>query len=80
MRDVFEINELCVSAGITRDEPCKVSLEVNEETKEYPCIRDMDKSQKIVLELKNEMTWSRRDKPERTLAYLDSGVADRKKN
>ena len=25
MGDVFEINELCVSTGITRVEPCKVS-------------------------------------------------------
>ena len=38
----------------------------------------MDQSQKFVWELKNGMTWSRRDKPERTLAYLDSGVADKK--
>ena len=30
MGDVFEINELCVSTGITRDEPCKVSPEANE--------------------------------------------------
>ena len=30
MGDVFEINELCVSAGITYDEPCKVSPEENE--------------------------------------------------
>ena len=37
----------------------------------------MDKRKKIVLELKNKMTWSCRDKPERTLAYLESGVADR---
>ena len=29
------------------------------------------------MELKNEMTWSHRDKPERTLAYLDSDAADR---
>ena len=77
MGDVFEINELCVSAGITCTKPCKVSPEVNEEIEAYPCTLDMDQSQKIVLELKNEMTWSRRDKTERTLAYLDSGVADR---
>ena len=32
---------------------------------------------RYLLELKNEMTWSRRDKPERTLAYLDSDVTDR---
>ena len=31
MGDVFEINELCVSAGITCDEPCKVSPKVKEE-------------------------------------------------
>ena len=37
----------------------------------------MDQSHKFVLELKNKMTWSRRDKPERTLAYLDRCVADR---
>ena len=36
----------------------------------------MGQRQKFVLELKNEMTWSRRDKPERTLAYLDSCVTE----
>ena len=74
--NIFEINELCISTGITCDEPCEVVLEVNEETKEYPCTLDMDQSQQIVLELKNAMTWSRRDRLERTLAYLDSGVAN----
>ena len=37
----------------------------------------MDQSQKFVLELKDEITWSRGDKQKRTLSYLDSGVADR---
>ena len=37
----------------------------------------MDQSQKFVLGLKDEMTWSHGDKQKRTLAYLDSGVADR---
>ena len=77
--NVFEIYELCVSTVVAHAKPCKVSPEVNEETQEYPCTLDMDQIQNIVLELNNEMTWSRRDKPERTLAYLDSGVADRKK-
>ena len=42
----------------------------------------MDQSQKFVLGLKDEMTWSHVDKPERTLAYLDGSVTDRpgKKN
>ena len=39
--NIFEINELCISAGITCDEPCEVVPEVNEEG-EYPCILDMD--------------------------------------
>ena len=75
--NIFEINELCISAGITCDEPCEVFPEVNEETEEYPCTLDMDQSQKIVLEFKDEMTWSHRDKPKRTLAYLDSAISDR---
>ena len=37
----------------------------------------MDQSQKIVLELKDEMTWSHEGKPERTLAYLNRCVANR---
>ena len=77
MGDVFEINEFCVSARITCDELCEVFPEVNEETKDYQCTLYMDQSQNIVLELKNEMTWFCRDKPERTLAYLDNGVAER---
>ena len=32
----------------------------------------------FVLELKDEMTWSHGDKQKITLAYLDSGVTDRK--
>ena len=40
--NIFEINELCISAGITCDEPCKVVTEVNEETYEYPCTLNMD--------------------------------------
>ena len=77
--NIFEINELCIYTGRTCDEPCEVVPEVKEEeTEEYPCTCDMDQIQKTVLEMKNEMTWSRRDKPERTLAYLDSGVADRR--
>ena len=67
-----------VSAGITCNEPCKVSPEVKEEG-EYPCILDMDQSQKFVPGLKDEMTWSHGDKQKRTLAYLDSGVADRQR-
>ena len=66
-----------VSTGITCNETCEVVPEVKEEEGEYPCTLDMDQIHKFVLELKNEMTWSRRDKPERTLAYLDSGVIDR---
>ena len=30
--NIFEINELCISARITRDEPCEVVPKVNEET------------------------------------------------
>ena len=76
--NMFEINELYVFVGITRDKSYKVSPEVNEETKgEYPCILDIDQIQKSFLGLKNEMTWSRGDKKKRTLAYVDSGVADR---
>ena len=37
----------------------------------------MDQNQNFVLGLKDEMTWSHRDKPKRTLAYLDRHVADR---
>ena len=29
--NIFEINELCMFAGVTCDEPCEVVLEVNEE-------------------------------------------------
>ena len=65
---------MCVSAGITCDEPFKVSPEVKEEEGEYPCILDMDQSKKFVLGLKDEMTWSHGDKQKRMLAYLDSGV------
>ena len=43
--NVFEINELYVSAGITCNEPCEVVPEVKEEEGEYPCILDMDQSQ-----------------------------------
>ena len=75
--NIFEINELCVSTGITCHEPCEVVSEVKEEEGDYPCILDMDQSHKFVLGLKDEMTWSRGDKQKRTLAYLDSGVTDR---
>ena len=76
--NIIEINELCISAGITCDEPCEAVPEVKEEEGEYPCTLDMDQSQKFVLGLKvDEMTWSHGDKQKRTLAYLDSGVADR---
>ena len=61
--NIFEINELCISTGITCDEPYEVVPEVNEETDEYPCTLDMDQIQNIVLGLKDEMTRSRRDKP-----------------
>ena len=74
---IFEINELCISAGITCDEPCEAVPEVKEEEGEYPCILDMDQRQKFVLELKDEMAWSHGDKQKRTLAYLDNSVADR---
>ena len=67
--NIFEINELCIYIGVTCDDRCEVFLEVKEEEGEYPCTLDMDQIQKFVLELKNEMTWSRRDKPDRTLAY-----------
>ena len=77
MGNVFEINELCVSTGITHVEPCKVSPELNEEKEEYQCSLDMDKSQKFLMGLKDEMTRSHGDKQKRTLAYLDTGVADR---
>ena len=46
--NIFGINELCISTGVTFDELCKVFLAVKEE-EEYPCILDMDQSQKIVL-------------------------------
>ena len=75
--NIFEINELYVSIGITCNEPCEVVPEVKEEDMEYPCNFDMDQSQKFGLELKKEMTWSHGDKQKRTLSYLDSGVADR---
>ena len=60
--NIFEINELCVPAGMTCDEPYEAVPEVNEEEGEYPCILDMDQSQKFVLGLKDEMTWSHGDK------------------
>ena len=75
--NIFEINELCIYVGVTSDEPCEVVPEVNEEQGEYPCILDMDQSQKFVLGLKEEITWSLGDKQKRMLAYLDSGVADK---
>ena len=75
--NIFEINELYVSTGITCNEPCNVSLEVKEEQGEYTCILDMDQSQKFVLGLKDDTTWSHGDKQKRTLAYLDRCVADR---
>ena len=37
----------------------------------------MEQSHNFPLELKDEMTWSHGDKQKRTLAYSDSGVADR---
>ena len=40
--NIFEINELCISVGVTCDEPCEVVPEVKEEEGEYPCILDMD--------------------------------------
>ena len=46
--NIFGINELCISVGVTCDEPCEVFLEVKEEEGEYPCILDMDQSQKFV--------------------------------
>ena len=75
--NIFEINELCVPAGMTCDEPYEAVPEVNEEEGEYPCILDMDQSQKFVLGLKDRMTWSRGDKQRRIVAYLDNGVVDR---
>ena len=75
--NIFEINELWICAGIKCDEPCEVVPKVKEEEGEYPCIFDMDQSQKFVLGLKHEMTWSHGDKHKRTFAYLDSGVAER---
>ena len=39
--NIFEINELYVSALITRNEPCEVVPEVKQEG-EYPCTLDMD--------------------------------------
>ena len=65
-----------VSIGITCNEPCKVSLDVKEEEGEHPCALNMDQVQTFVLGLKDEMTWSHGDKPNKTIAYLDSGVAD----
>ena len=75
--NIFEINELYVSTGITCDEPFKVSTELKEEEGEYPCILDIDQSQEFVLGLKDEMTWSHGDKQNRTLVYLDSGLDNR---
>ena len=72
--NIFEIIKLFISVGITCVEPCKVSPEVKEEEGEYPCILDMDQSQKFVLELKDEITWSRGDKQRRTLAYFDNDI------
>ena len=34
--NIFEMNELCISAGITCDEPCEVVPKVKEEEGEYP--------------------------------------------
>ena len=45
--NIFEIDELCIYAGITCDKPCEVVLEVKEEEGEYPCILDMDQIQKF---------------------------------
>ena len=42
--NIFEVNELCISPGITCDEPCEVFPEVKEEEGKYPCILDMDQS------------------------------------
>ena len=75
--NIFEINELCISVGITCDEPYEVVPRVKEEEGEYTCILDRDKIHKFVLGLKDEMTWSHGDKQKRTLAYLDRCVADR---
>ena len=72
--NIFEINELCISVGVTCDEPCDVVPEVQEEEGEYPCILDIDQSQNFVLELKDEMKWSRGDHQRRTLAYFDNDV------
>ena len=77
--NVFEINELCISIGITCVEPCKVSPQVNEEAREYPCTLDMEQNQKFNLEFKDEMTWSRGDKHGKALAYFDNSVADRQR-
>ena len=63
--------------GVTCDEPCEVVLKVKEEEGEYTCILDMDQSQNLVLELKDEMAWSHGDKQKITLAYLDRCVVDR---
>ena len=76
--NIFEINELCVYAGMTCDEPCEVFLEVNKEEIEYPCIIDMGQIHKFVMGLKDEMVWSRVDKQKKILAYVDSDVADRR--
>ena len=39
--NIFEINELCISTGITCDEPYEVVSEVKEEEGEYPYILHM---------------------------------------
>ena len=75
--NLFEINELYASAGITCNEPCEISPEVKEEYGEYPYILDMEQNQKFVLGLKDEMTWSHGDKQKRTLAYFDNKVNGR---
>ena len=78
--NVFDINELCILAGITCVEPCKVAPQVNEEAGGYPCTLDMDQNQKFIMEFKGEMTWSHGDKQGKTLAYFDNSVADRQGN
>ena len=79
--NVFEINELYVSAGITSNEPYEVVPEVKEEEGEYPCILDIDQSQKFVLGLKDEMTWSHGDKKREPLhIWIDVLLTQRGRN
>ena len=45
--NTFEINELCIYAGITCDKHCEVAPEVKEEEGEYPCFLTWTKDRSL---------------------------------